>query len=624
MKGPKVFIAAVLCTASFVWAGIFAPKLFSQSAAGAAKPAIMPLSEVRTGMKGIGKTVFVGNKVEDFDVEILGVLQNVSPKQSVILARLSGKGLEHSGVAAGMSGSPVYINGRLIGAVALGFQFSKDPIAGITPIENMIAAAEEPAAGPSGLKTAWRFEPDANTGTPARVVSTAEPNLLPPTDRFSPSIFWGGTQTSLVPVGTPLVLSGFTAEAIQQFAGPLRSLGFVPVQGGGSGSTGDNRAGDPSRLEPGSMISVQLIRGDMGASADGTVTMLDGGRVYAFGHPFLSTGDTEIPFAESQVVTVLADYATSMKITTPGGLLGVIGQDRSTGVSGYLGRKARTVPVQIDVDSSTGRTHQYRFEVVNDRFLLPFLVNFTAYAAISASERMIGESTLRVQQNISLNGLPDIESESFVSGPANSAMVAAQSAATPMAYLMQSGMGPLEVTGVRLKIVSTDRLMAQEVKQVWSSKRQIRPGEPLEITALLRAKDGKESLQKTSIDVPASVTPGPLTITVGDGTSMDRLETWRAGKPVSPRSTLQLVRAINKSRRNNRLYVRLSRTGPGFVLQGEVFPSPPPSVVKALSAGAGASTEIIPTVQSTIAEFEMDPVESVVSGTKSITVTVKN
>lgn len=620
----KVFFATVLFAAVWVTIGV-SVRPSSAATSGDSKVAILPLSDIRPGMKGVGRTVFVGSKIEEFQVEILGVLKNVSPKQSVILARISGGPLENAGVIAGMSGSPVYIDGKLIGAVALGFQFSKDPIAGITPIEEMIQAfREETGAAPTpGTQKAWHYDPgDSVTGP--RIVSTGTPELLPPVLHRANPVFWGGAENSLVPVATPLVLSGFTSEAIQTFLNPLRSLGLIPVQGGGSGTGDGSEPGDPSRLQPGSMISVQLVRGDMGASADGTVTLVDHGKVYAFGHPFLSAGPTEIPFSESNVIAVLPNYSSSMKITTPGGLLGVIGQDRSTGIAGTLGGKARTVPMEMEVASSNGSKREYRFEMVNDRFLLPFLVNFTAFSAISSTERLIGESTLHVEQAITIDGLPEVKAESFVSNSANNAVAAAQSAATPLAYLMQSGLGPFNIHKIRLKVFSTDRRLAQEVQQVWGSKREVKPGDELELSVLLRAQDGKETLQKTAVEIPASLSPGLLTITVADGSSMDRQEGWRTGKLFVPKNARQLIRAINKSRRNNRLYVRLARWEPGFVLQGENFPSPPPSLVRTLSADPAVSTNVSPTVLSTIAEYELDPVPSVVSGTKSITVTVKD
>ena len=585
---------------------------------------LFPLDEIRPGMKGIGKTIFSGTQIEEFQFEILGVLRNVAPRQSIILARLSGGPLERTGVMAGMSGSPVYLDGRLAGAVALAFQFSKEPIAGITPIEQMLEAfhdqEEEPVGGARQL--AGTFRPDPNGGDP-RLVALEMPELLPPAANLSRPVIWGDAETSLVRAQTPLQLSGFTPEAIQYFQPQLRALGLVPIQGGGAG-TGSDEMGDASQLQPGSMISVQLVRGDLGMSADGTVTLVEGNNVYAFGHRFLSAGPTEIPFAESVVVANVPSYANSMKISTPGRLLGVIGQDRSSGIYGVLGERTRMVPIELELDSGRASPRTYRFEVVNDRFLLPFLVNMTVFSAIGSTERMLGESTLQVEQEIALNGLPPVKLENFFSGAANAPVLAAQFVAAPLAYLMQSELGPVDVQNIRLRILSTNRQMVQELEQVWSNKREVKPGESLELAARLRSRDGTETLQKMTVEIPPSLSPGPLTITVADGTMMDRIEAGRAGISSLPKNAQQLVRAINKLRRNNRLYVRISRLEPGFIIEGESFPSPPPSILRTFSTDAALNTNVSPTFLSALGDYEMDALSFMVTGFKTITVTVKD
>ncbi|MBI4463107.1 MAG: hypothetical protein HY647_00235 [Acidobacteria bacterium] len=577
-------------------------------------------------MTGVGKTVFSGNQIEEFQVEILGVLRNVAPRQSVILGRLSGGPLERTGVLAGMSGSPVYVDGRLLGAVALSFQFSKEPLAGITPIEQMLSSLEEPSEAVAESLS----PPTAKQGSAGSLMGQTSAlfsedfDLLPPPQNLSYGVFWGGIETSLLRVATPLVLSGFTSGTIEHFAPQLRTLGFVPVQGGSGGTAETASMGDPSRLQPGSMISVELVRGDLGVHADGTVTLLEKGQIYAFGHPFLSAGPTEIPFAESQVLATLPGYASSLKISTPGALLGVIRRDRSSGIFGVLGDTARMIPVELDVVSSRRTSQAYRFEVVNDRFLLPFLVNLATFSAIGATERLIGDSTLQIEQTITLQDLPEVRTENLVSGTTNAPALAARAAAMPLAYLMQSGLGPLDVRRIHLKVVSTDRRAVLELAQVWSDRREVRPGESVELTVLLEDLDGKEMVQKATVDVPPGLTPGPLTITVADGALMDRMQAGPMGRLLLPKDPEQLVRAINKSRRNNRLYVRLFRWERGFVLQGDIFPSPPPSVVRTLSADPSLSTGISPTFLSSVGDYELETLPAVVTGSKSITITVKD
>jgi hypothetical protein len=617
-----VFLSLAACAGIGLLSGLV-PLLAQQSTpAQSVSTPLFPLDEIQPGMKGTGKTVLSGTRIEEFQVEILGVLRNMAPRQSLILARLSGARLEQTGVLAGMSGSPVYIDGRLIGAVAMTFQFIKEPIAGITPIEQMIGslAEETPAASPS-QQMAWRFEPEAGSGD-LRVLPLEVAKLSPPEETLTNRVIWGGAETSLSRVGTPLVLAGFTSQAVEFFEPQFRNLGLVPIQGGMGSGTAET-AEPAAALEPGSMISVQLVRGDMGVSADGTVTLIDEGRIYAFGHPFLSIGPLEVPFGESRVIAAVPGYATSMKITTPGRVLGVIKKDRASGIYGVLGEQARMIPVDVDLATRDGASHSYRFEVANDRFLLPFLMNLTVFSAVGSTERQVGDSTLQVEQTISLEGLPDVELESFISGGANGPAMAARSAAVPLAYLMQSGLGPLDVRNIRLKILSTNQRLTQELEQVWTSRREVKAGEAFELTALLRDQDGRETLQKTTIEIPSSLRPGPLTITVADGASLDRIEAGMSGRMVLPKDPQQLVRAINRARRNNRLYVRLARPETGFVLQGDSFPSPPPSVVSTLSTTPSLSTNVSRTMLSTVADYELEPVSGVVAGVKGLALTVE-
>lgn len=375
--------------------------------------------------------------------------------------------------------------------------------------------------------------------------------------------------------------------------------------------------------QPGSMISVQLVRGDMGVSADGTVTLVDKGRIYAFGHPFLSAGPTEIPFGESHVIVSVGGYASSMKLTTAGPLLGVIQADRSSGIFGTLGGKARMIPVDMDLQSEGGANHSYHFEVANDRFLLPFLMNLTVFSAVGSTERQVGDSTLQVDQTITLDGLPDVTLENFISGGANGPALAARLVATPVAYLMRSGLTPPDIQSIRLRVVASNRRMDQDLEQVWTSKREIKAGDTVELTALLRDQDGHETLQKAKVEIPLSLPPGPLTITVADGASLDRIEAAMSGRPALPKDPQQLVRAINKSRRNNRLYVRLARPETGFALQGDSFPSPPPSLVSTFSTTPSLSINVSRTMLSTVADYELAPVSGVVSGLKRLMLTVE-
>ena len=608
-----------------------------------AKVALFPLKDVKQGMKGVGRTVFAGTTVEEFQVEILGVLDNVGPKQSIILARLSGGPLEKTGLMAGMSGSPVYIDGKLVGAVALSFPFAKEPIAGIRPIEQMVKVLEraEAGQGPSLLKANLHWLPTAS-GSEVRLLGGLPPladTLVPAA--ADPSVLLSPDRPRLTRIATPLIFSGFPSRTLERFAGQFRALGLVPLQGAGSGSSSQSGQGagqsagsshevastaaaEAAKTAPGSMISVQLIRGDLGVNADGTITHREGNRIYAFGHRFLSAGPTQMPFSASRVVALLPSQVTSLKISAPGRALGVIRQDRSAGVLGVIGEQARMIPVRIKLRSNGNREMRYQFEIVNDRFLSPFLLQLAVFGTLDATERLVGESSLAIRGTIILDGLPPVKVENMFSANAQAPMLAALTTAVPLALLLQSGFPTVEVRSVDLQIVSSDRRRLASLDQVWSSKREVRPGERLEITAVLRAEDGRETVKKVPVEIPASLGPGPLQVTVADGSSLNLAEVRQLPGGFTPKTPAQLVRAINKLRKNNRLYVRLSRPQTAFLLHGTQFPSPPPSLARVMANEPSVSSNIATSSVSTLAESELEPLPSVVTGRKTITVLVKH
>lgn len=612
---PCLCLAACLLAGATLWA-----------ADPPAKVAFFPLKDIKPGMKAVGRTVFNGSTVEEFQAEILGVLPNIAPRQSVILVRLSGGPLEKTGVMAGMSGSPIYIDGKLVGAVALSFAFSKEPIAGVTPIEQMAEVLEKgaPVPAPPALKVELRSIPTLEGSEPRLA---ALPASLLPAAADEGLLLWPG-QPRMMQIATPLVLSGFTSRALEQFAPQLRALGMVPMQGGGGSPSLDDVAAQPSASEakdlvPGSMISVQLIRGDLGVNADGTVTYRDGDRIYAFGHRFLASGPTEMPFAASRVITLLPNTASSFKISVPGALLGAIRQDRASGVLGVIGERPQMIPVGIRVESSRSKEMKYRFEIVNDRYLSPFLLQMAVFGCIDATERLLGESSLAVRGAVSLTGLPPVRIENLFSADANAPMLAAQTTAAPLLLLLQSGFPGVNIKSIDLEIISTDERHVLTLDQVWSSKREAQPGEKIEITAVLRGDNGQETVKKYPLEIPSSLGPGPLQITVADGNSLNLGETRELAGGYPPRSPAELVTAINKLRKNNRLYVRLSRPQTAFLLHGVQFPSPPPSLVRAMAGEAFVSTNIATSQQSTLAETETEALPAVVAGQKTITVTVK-
>ena len=545
----------------------------------------MPIKDVRAGMHGVGKTVFAGDKVEDFDVEILGILENTGPKQSVILGRLSGGTLEHTGVMQGMSGSPVYIDGKLIGAVALAFPYAKDPIAGIRPIEEMLQVDSLPSA-PAPLQLAGL--------------------------RKAPSAGFGDSR--MTEVATPVSFSGFTAAAIEQFAPQMRELGLEPRQGISLGGSPIDQMGDPSRLQPGSMISVQLMMGDMSVGADGTLTAIDGNKVYAFGHRFLSIGTTQIPFTRSEVMTLLANVNTSFKISSARELMGVMSQDRDAAVTGSLGTRAAMTPIDITVTQEGKAVGAYHVRMVNDRLLSPYLLQMAVFSAIDATERTSGVLSVALQGAIEFENRSDtVRIRNIYAADGGSASSAALNAAVTLSYVMQGGFDNLKVKRISLQLESSSRKKALTIGQVYASKREARPGDTIEVTALLDGENGAEIARTAQYTIPPGFAPGTLYFTVSDGSqaSLADMRQTIGDAPISPD---QLISTVNRLRPGDKAYVRVWRAEPSYAVQGEEMASPPPSLALVI----GGTTAIAQTKNAKIGELVMDAGGNMVSGVRTI------
>jgi hypothetical protein len=563
----------------------------------------MPLEDVKPGMRGTGRTVFQGNAVETFEVEILGVLENLGPKQSVILGRLSGGPLEKTGIMQGMSGSPVYIDGKLVGAVALTFSFSKEPIAGIRPIREMLEIGR--TEGPP--QRAW-----APIREPIEL-------LEPPADVLA-------GRSRLVEIATPLSMGGFTRGTLEHFAAKLRAFGLEPTQGFSGGGTPTEGFGNPKLIQPGSMISVQLLSGDMSIGAEGTVTHVDGSNIYGFGHRFLSVGTTEMPFARAEVIALLPNLATSFKISASREWMGSITQDRSVGVAGYLGKRAAMVPFRIAVSDPESRQPQninYRMQMVNDRVLAPLLVQMALYSAIEATERTLGTGSFRVSGRIEFEGsMPPIQLNNAYTGDFNVPLQASLGTAIPLAYVMQSGFEALKLKNIDIRVESFDRKKQFQIDQVWASAREVRPGDTVELTAVLAGENGVELTRKVSYTVPIGAPVGTLYFTVADAASAN-LNEYQQLLTTAPRSPSQLVSFINGLRGSDKAYVRIWRAHAAYAVQGQDMPDPPPSVSMILARTQMSLAANALWRGSKVAELEFPADDAVVTGSKTVQVEVK-
>jgi hypothetical protein len=548
--------------------------------------AIYPLRDVRAGQHAIGKTVFQGSKIEEFQVDILGVLENVGPRQSIILARLSGGPLQETGVMQGMSGSPVYIDGRLVGAVALAFNFSKEPIAGIRPIEEMLAVGEPAQA------------------TPRKVASNA--------DSFA---------SKLMDIATPVSFSGFTAGTLDQFAPQLKKLGLEPRQGVASGGKLPSKLGAPASLRPGDMIAVELLSGDMSIGAEGTVTAIDGKSVYAFGHQFMSVGNTELPFARAEVLTLLPNLNSSFKISSPLEWMGAITQDRSTSIYGELGRKADTVPVAITVKDGRRAPLVYHMQMIQDRVLSPYVVQTAVYSAMDATERTLGLASYSLRGGVEfVNGAPPLKLDNTYAGDFNVPLQASTGVAAPLSSILGAGFDALKIKSINLEIEASERKRFLQVDQISASPKQVHPGDWVDLAVTLTGENGLEVQKSVRYRVPVGAPEGTLNFTVSDGSVSNALD-YQQMAAEAPKSATQLVSFLNNLRPNTNAYVRVWRTDPAFQVQGQDLPDPPPSVGLILAKTQAAQGVWMPR-GSKIGELQIETGDVVASGSKTAQVEV--
>src|SRR5438067_1553204 len=586
----------------------------------------MPISEIRPGMVGIGHTVFDGTHVEEFKAHILGVLENViGTQRNLILAKLEGGPLANNGVIAGMSGSPVYIDGRLVGAVsyALG-AFSKEPIAGITPIAEMTDSTtfSDVRAPGTKVKVEYPLTRDALTAAFRKALNWNRPFAERPGDAQMTGVSavggFGGDQlgTLLRPIATPLVMSGFEPDVADVFTGAFREQGCIPT-GGSAGGFKNGEAPFEGPLKPGDAIGVMLVAGDLQLGGTGTVTHIDGDRVYAFGHPMYNLGPTEFPMTRAYVYTVLPSLFSSMKLSSTGEVIGTFLQDRATAIAGKLGPGPRMIPVTITLESSRQPKHSFHFTVVNDQLFGPLMTYASILNTLGSYERQFGSASFTVRGTATVKKHDEITFNNLFAGDQSSLNAAAYVVA-PITYLMGNDYEKVDVEGVDITFATTEEPKTATLERVWLDDPRPRAGRSVPLKVLLRTYRGDEVVRTVPIDIPANVS-GPLSILVSDGQRLGQTEQREVRTP-QPRSVDQMIKALNKARRNNVLCVKLLGSEAGAVVNGELLSSLPPSVLGVLEGDRNGGN-FNPLHSATIAEWEL-PTEHAVAGSRTLTISV--
>lgn len=587
-----------------------------------AATARMPIDEVRPGMNGVGITVFEGTAREEFDVEILGVLRNVmGPRRDVIVARLSGGPLATTGVIQGMSGSPVYVDGRLVGAVsyALG-SFSKEPIAGITPIGEMITAdghrgqlarrRSAPLSFPVTTQTLTDLVRQSFHRTqPVAIRPSNLPglNLLPvDTDRVG---------TLLRPIATPVVLNGFAPELHDLWASAFATTGFATAIGG----TQETASESSTTLEAGDPVGAVLIRGDLTMAGTGTVTLVEDNRVYAFGHPFYNLGPVSFPMTRASITTVLPSLAISSKIAAIGNVVGTLDQDRSTGIFGTLGSGPTMIPVRVHLSApERDLAETFDFEIIEDRLFSPLLTYTGVLSTFFSWTRELGVSTYTVTSTTRVRDHGDISVHDVYSG--QSAFVGAAGAiAGPLATLLNNEIAPVRVEEIEIDIASIEEPRTATIERVWIDAQRVSPGDVIPLHVLARSYRGDEIVETIDVEIPRNAR-GTLEIQVSDA-AQTRLRRLQTGASPAPDTIEQMIHAFNEAPRNNRIYVKLTSNHAGAVIKGAAMPALPPSVLAVLESNRSGSG-LRRLQRAVLAEWQL-PTDYAVTGARTLSLTVE-
>jgi SpoIVB peptidase S55 len=581
---PAQFLAAVLA----------AVVGLSGSPAGSARggepdpKSYWDVGQIRPGMKGVGRTVMVGTKLEEFGAEVLGVMRGVSPGRDMVLCRLTGCNLEHAGIIQGMSGSPIYIDGKLLGAVAFAWEFAKDPIAGVTPFSQMIQYVRSNerriAAESKGAELGGKYHAARLPILPVIEGLSGEGTAEDPGVSFAPLAISGGGMGGMIPIVTPLAASGFGPRALSLLNDRLRPLGMAPMAGGAASDEIIKAEGDRP-LKPGSPLSIALVTGDFDLSGIGTVTHVEGDRVYGFGHPMFSLGACEFPMMTGYIHTVYPRASVSMKMGSPLKVVGVIDTDVSTSVAGRIGPKPDMLRLSVRV--KTGQfadAHSYHVEMVREPVLLPNLVMSVLTNAIDTEGNLPEELTAQLTATIRLKGLDPIQVSDTFSGPRYTGLMGAAALFSPLAslvnILVRNSMAPVRIEAIDCDVqIEPGRRVAQ-IESVRLLSDVVEPGRELKAFVTLKPFKGERETIEVAIPIPADFPEGPGEAVFCDAANSIRRTFRNDPALLEPRDLDAIMRTIKVQTEPKRteLYVHVPTPQHGLSVKGQALPDLPGSV----------------------------------------------
>ncbi len=581
------------------------PAQTAASAHAPQNPQTIAVSQIHAGMRGVAYTVFEGVKPEAMEVEALGVLRNMNgPKGNIILVRLHGQKVEYTGVVAGMSGSPVYFDGKLAGALAFRIgEFSKEPIAGVTPIADML---EISALDGSPAEETIAVKPSVNAVT-GKTAAPGEASALPAAGQDFANY--------LKPIETPLVFNGFSEQAVRLFAGQFASAGIVPVMGAGSVSNDKQ----PEPLEAGSAISAILVRGDMDIAGTCTVTYVDAQRLLACGHPLLQFGSVDLPMNKAEVLATLPSPLNAFKIVNTTEAVGTFVQDRHTGILGVFDRQPQMIPVTLTIHSAAG-SKQFHYEVLNNPKLTPVALMVTVFNALHGVNEFGEEITYRLTGSIGVKGFPEVRMRNMFApaeGGQPAAMQAALSLGERFGRIYDNPYNAPAVAGVQLDFDLVRERRWARLESARTDVTEARPGDDIMLETVLAPYRGERIVRQIPLKIPTSASKGTLRILVSDGDTLDRMGHGSPafGRKLDLASTIAL---LNKEHSNNRVYVSLLEADPEARVADKVMPTLPISIMNVMD-GMRGNQEMIVSGESNVDETATAPLDYVVSGAQLLT-----
>jgi len=604
---PATFRKAFAAVLAVIVLGLILPLRASDG------PQTIPVSDIKPGMKGVAYTIYEGDQIEKVNLVVLGVMRDaLGPKEDVILVQLLGDRAEHSGVVAGMSGSPVYFDGKLAGALSLRMGvFTKEAIGGVTPIANMMdveKAAEMPAP-PATPVSKPSAEAIRNDLTAVRIP------LGQNFERFTSA----GAGQFLVPIETPLIASGMYPQTLAQFDKQLSTWGMAVMTGGTAPPSPED-----AQLKPGDMLGVDLIRGDLSLSTGCTVTTVIGDQVMACGHPVFGFGSVQMPMSRAHVLTTLASSMASTKIIDTGGVIGTLTQDRTTAIAGKLGAGPPMVPMEVSLDTPTAKK-DFHFEVIQSPQLTPLLVAMAAYNGVVGSPAYSEGSTLQLDGSIDLKGHTPVKLEDLFAPtdvPIPSGFFVAMAVQGAFQQIYSNPYEVPQIEDIKLRVTSLSERRWAKIDNAWIEKSEVRPGERVAVKVLLRPYRGAPFIQEMPITIPVEVARGTLQLVISDAETVNRNLQFLASSSQGQLPGLEeLIKLVNRERHNDRLYATLLQPTPTLLVEDKEMPNAPVSEISVLNERQNpGSTRVV--WQSTAGEWSVE-MHQVISGEHSLTITVK-